>query len=294
MRSDADAMSASERPTRAEAGTPVLREHGDELWLHFEDGAVQSRMLRADPARLELEYTRLMMGFLLFRDAPARIAMIGLGGGSIARYCALRLPDADFTAIEVSSAVIALRDAFQIPPDGQRFRVLCEDGADFVRRDGAPVDVLLVDGFDRSGQPDRLCTAAFYDACRDRLAAGGILAVNLYTDDVAYDGYVDRIRDAFAGNVVAAAADGSANLVVFAGADVPCPPTFRELVERLRALQPSHPVGLDVTVRKILQHGEAHRGRGSRRSAPSVGRARGDRAASVRCRPPSRWPCPAR
>jgi spermidine synthase len=216
-------------------------------------------MLRAHPARLVLEYTRLMMGFLLFRDTPARVAMIGLGGGSLAKYCTSRLPGVDFTAIEISSEVIALRDAFEIPPDGPRFRVLCDDGADYVRRDGEPMDVLLVDGFDRGGQPDRLCSAAFYDACRDRLAPDGVLAVNLYAEDVRYDGYVDRIRDAFSGNVVSAAADGSANVVVFAGRDVSCPPAFRELVERLRAVRGSHPVGLDVTVRKILQHGEAHR-----------------------------------
>ena len=75
-----------------------LREEHGELWLHFEDGNVQSRMLQAEPARLVLEYTRLMMGFLLFAPAPARIAMIGLGGGLLAKYCALRLPDVDFTA----------------------------------------------------------------------------------------------------------------------------------------------------------------------------------------------------
>jgi len=222
-------------------------------------------MLRAHPGRLALEYTRLMMGFLLFRDAPARVAMIGLGGGSLAKYCASRLPDVEFTAIEMSSEVIALRDAFEIPPDGPRFRVLCDDGADFVRRDGEPLDVLLVDGFDRGGQPDRLCSAAFYDACRARLAAHGVLAVNLYSDDVGHDAYVDRIRDAFAGNVVSVAADGSANVVVFAGRAVSCAPTFRELVDRLRALRASHPVGLDATVRKILQ-GEARRAIRSRAS----------------------------
>jgi spermidine synthase len=257
----ASAVSRSPVPQhsrRASAGSPVLRERSGALSLHFKDGAVQSRMLRAHPARLVLEYTRLMMGFLLFRDAPARVAMIGLGGGSLAKYCVSRLPGADFTAIEISSEVIALRDAFELPPDGPRFRVLCDDGADFVRGDGEPLDVLLVDGFDRAGQPDRLCSAAFYDACRDRLAADGMLVVNLYSGEVGYDAYVDRIRDAFAGNVVSVAADGSANVIVFAARDVSCPPTFRELVERLRALQALHPVGLDVTARKILQHGDAH------------------------------------
>jgi spermidine synthase len=238
---------------------PLLREEHGELSLRFEGGTAQSRMLRTDPVRLLVEYTRLMMGFLLFRPAPARIAMIGLGGGSLAKHCGLRLPDADFTAIEISPAVIALRDAFGIPPDGPRFRVLCADGAEFVRHDGAPLDVLLVDGFDRDGQPEQLCTAAFYDHCRDRLADDGVLVVNLYSNDGARDGYVDRIRGCFAGKIVVVEADDSENTVVFAGAGASFPPTFDTLVERLRALDAAHPVGLDVTLRKILRYREPRR-----------------------------------
>ena len=247
----------------------VLREEHGELWLHFEDGNVQSRMLQTEPARLVLEYTRLMMGFLLFTPTPSRIAMIGLGGGSLAKYCALRLPDADFTAIEISPAVIALRDAFGIPPDGPRFRVLCEDGAAFVRREGDPLDVFLVDGFDGGGQPEQLCSAAFYDYCRDRLATGGVLVVNLHTDVEACDGCVDRIRDAFAGRIVVIKADDSGNEVVFAGTDTSFSPSFRLLVERLRAIEASHPVSLDVTMRKILQYGEPHQALRRRRRSSS-------------------------
>lgn len=246
-------------PKGAAPGKPVLREEDDGLSLVFDDANVQSRMLQGDPARLVVEYTRLMMGFLLFQPEPARIAMIGLGGGSLAKYCGLKLPDADFTAIEISAEVITLRDAFGIPPDSARFRILCEDGAAFVHREIEPVDVLLVDGFDGTGQPDQLCRAAFYAACRERLTAGGVLVVNLYSDDVECGSRVDRIRDAFAGKIVVVRADESENTIVFAGAGAAFPPPFRELVKRMRALGPSHPVHLDVTMRKILQYEESHR-----------------------------------
>jgi spermidine synthase len=232
----------------------VVREDGGTLWLDFEDGAVQSRMLRDDPARLVLEYTRLMMGFLLLQPAPQRIAMIGLGGGSLAKYCGKALPAVDFTAVEISPEVIALRDAFGIPPDGPNFRVLCQNGAEFVRRDGDPLDVLIVDAFDRTGQPEDLCSAAFYDYCRDRLAAEGVCAVNLYADDPAYDVRVDRIRDAFGGKVVVIDVTGAENELVFAGTAASFPPTFAELVARLRVLEPEHPIGLGVAMRKILQY----------------------------------------
>ncbi len=73
--------------------TPLLHEDKGELSLHFDFPTIQSRMLKADPEHLLLDYTRTMMGFLLFVPKPARIAMIGLGGGSLAKYCRRRLPD---------------------------------------------------------------------------------------------------------------------------------------------------------------------------------------------------------
>ncbi|MCK6554712.1 transferase [Candidatus Binatia bacterium] len=235
-------------------GTPVLTEEDDGLVLRFDDGTLHSRMLRNDPVRLVLEYTRLAMGFLLFQPAPARIAMIGLGGGSLAKYCAHYLPDANFTAVEISPAVIALRDAFGVPPDGPHFRVLCEDGAEFVRRHFDPLDVLLVDGFDVGGHAENLCAQAFYDRCHDRLAYGGVLVVNLYADDPAFGLRVDRIWNAFAGKIVVVEAGESQNAIVFAGTRSPFPPSVDELAARRRVLEASHPVDLEITLRKILAY----------------------------------------
>lgn len=245
----------SDRPSPpAATGDPVVREADGARALDFDNGAVQSRMLADEPTRLVLEYTRLMMGFLLLHPAPARIAMIGLGGGSLAKYCRATLPEADFTAVEISAEVIALRDHFAVPPDGPRFRILREDGAAFVRRDAAPLDVLLVDGFDRGGQPADLCSAAFYDACRERLAAGGVLVVNLHSDEPDCDACVARLGETFDGRIVVVRADHSENLVVFAGAEAPFPPPFATIVARLRALEGRHPVDLGVTARKILDY----------------------------------------
>lgn len=244
----------------AAGAAPLIHEDNGEVSLHFDFPTIQSRMLKAHPERLVLDYTRTMMGFLLLQPKPQRIAMIGLGGGSLAKYCHLKLPDADFTAIELSPAVIALRDEFGIPPDGPRFRVRCADGAAWVRSDDAAsgaVDVLLVDGFDAGGQPEPLCSAAFYDACCARLDEGGVLVVNLCADDTGYGSYVGRIRDAFDGRIVVVEADEGENKIVFAqkGGEKGgiFPPSFNTLTERLRTLEAAHPVDLDRTAQHMLQ-----------------------------------------
>jgi spermidine synthase len=231
---------------------PLIHEDDGEVSLHFNFPTIQSRMRKAQPTRLLLDYTRTMMGFLLLQSKPQRIAMIGLGGGSLAKYCRAKLPDADFTAIELSAEVIALRDEFEIPPDGPLFRVICGDGAEYVRGDAEPSDILLIDGFHAEGQPGQLCSAAFYDCCYGKLNEGGVLVVNLCADDTGYGSYAGRIRDSFAEKIVVVEAEEGENKIVFAQKGGAFPPDFNELAERLRLLEPIHPVDLDRTAQKML------------------------------------------
>jgi spermidine synthase len=246
------------------AAPQVLDEHG-EVSLHFGFPTIQSRMLKADPERLVLDYTRTMMGFLLFQPRPESIAMIGLGGGSLAKYCHRRLPDTHFTAIEISPEVLALRGTFGIPDDDERFRIICADGADFVRSKRASLDILLVDGFDLDGQPRQLCSAAFYDDCYAALRPGGVLVVNLCADDTGYGSYIARIGDAFSGKTVVVEAEEGDNKIVFAGKTADFPPTLETLGERLRALELKHPVELDRTAQKILEREKTRSGWRKRR-----------------------------
>ena len=247
--------------TTADAESPLIHEENGELSLHFNFPTIQSRMLKDDPERLVLDYTRTMMGFLLLQPKPERIAMIGLGGGSLAKYCRQRLPDSDFTAIELSRDVIALRHTFGIPDDDDHFRIFCADGADFIRREVDAFDVLLVDGFDREGQPRQLCSAEFYDNCHGALRHGGILVVNLCADDTAYGRYVARIRAAFDEKILVVEADEGENKIVFACKDGRFPPTFKEMTARLRVLESAHPVELDTTAQKILRGEQSPRGK---------------------------------
>lgn len=254
----------------AAATRPILRREDGELRLYFEDDFLQSRMCEADPARLVLEYTRYMMGFLLFVPRPQRVAMIGLGGGSLAKYCHAHLPETDFTAVDVSPEVIAWRTTFAIPADGPRFRVVCANGADWVRQRGTALDALLVDGFDVDGLPPELCSAAFYDACRVRLADGGVLVANLHPDEEDYARCVERLHDAFDGRVVEVTADESDNRIVFAGSGPAFPPTLDQLAERLHALAAHHDLPLATLADRILDDLE-HRRRRRRRRRCRIG-----------------------
>lgn len=108
-------------------------------------------MLLSQPNELAVDYTRTMMGFLLLKQNPRHILMIGLGGGSLAKFCHQHLPDTELTVIEINPLVIALRGEFQVPDDGERFHVIEADGANFMRETDQLFDVVLVDGLDQQG-----------------------------------------------------------------------------------------------------------------------------------------------
>ena len=70
--------------------------------LHIGSDTVQSSMRIARPNDLEVSYTRSMMAFLLFNPTPANVLMVGLGGGSLAKFIYHQLPQTRTVAIEVN------------------------------------------------------------------------------------------------------------------------------------------------------------------------------------------------
>ena len=195
---------------------PFVHDDGHTRSLHFTASELQSRMDTRSPWQLAVDYTRTMMGFLLFAPAPGHMAMVGLGGGSLAKFCYRHLPACRITVLENNPHVIALRRDFFVPDNDARFEVLQGDGAAFVADPPVRFDVLLVDGFDHQGQPAALCSQAFYDDCFAALAPEGVLAVNLHHDDPEYAVWVERILRSFAGNAVEVLAPEKSNCIVFA------------------------------------------------------------------------------
>jgi spermidine synthase len=193
---------------------PRVYQDGDNLSLQFHIGEIQSEMRASDPNLLVLSYTRTMVAFTLFHPEPKRIAIVGLGGGSIPKWCYKQLPATDITVIEISSMVISLREQFYIPADDDRFRVICGDGADYVASTEDSPEVLLVDGFDIHGQPPQLCSQEFYEDCYRALAPDGVLVVNLCSS--VFQQPIDRIRRTFDDRVLIVTPQDGENKVVFA------------------------------------------------------------------------------
>lgn len=249
-----DLVSFVRRTARVCAGVlrhkPFLYRKDNTLSLHFGMQAVQSEMRLDAPDALVLPYTRTMMGFLLFSPKPERIGVIGLGGGSLPKYCYAKLPDAFIHVAEINPDVIALRDTFCIPTDNERFHVVCGDGAEYVRNASNAFDVLLVDGFDLNGQSPQLCSQCFYHDCNRILSPAGILVVNLAVEDSRLARSVAYIRNSFDHTVVVDS-DDYTNRIAFARKGLALKVGYEQLRDGLGSLELQHPVGLRSTLRRI-------------------------------------------
>jgi spermidine synthase len=234
-------------------GKPYLTERDGILALNFDGMSVQSEMNLDDPDELVIGYTRAMMSFLLFEPAPRHVAMIGLGGGSIAKYCYRYLPETEITVVEINPDVIALRSEFAIPEDDKRFRIQLGDGAAWVAERQVRPDVLIVDGFDSGGLPAPLCSQSFYDDCYAALSDDGILAVNLWGGYPHFDDYLERIHNSFSDRVAMVGTEESVNKIILAVKDSEFPPDPATIRQHAARLIQSHPLNFQAKSKKLIR-----------------------------------------
>lgn len=171
--------------------------------LHLGSEAIQSSMRVKDPYELVLGYSRCMFAFLLFRDEPANIVMIGLGGGSITKFVHRYLSRSSITTVELLPQVVQVaRSMFFLPEDDARNRVIIGDGVEYIEKLKAPVDAIFLDAFGPTGIAEALSSEPFFCRCREQLTEDGVLVVNLWGSDPLFSTYVARLSTVFDGMIL--------------------------------------------------------------------------------------------
>lgn len=87
---------------------PFVIDDGELRKLHFSLAYVQSAMELNNPYALNIAYTRKMMAFLMFLPRPKHVLIVGLGGGSLTKFCHRELPRTRITTVEVDADVIEI------------------------------------------------------------------------------------------------------------------------------------------------------------------------------------------
>lgn len=208
--------------------------------LHFGSEARQSSLRLNNQDKLELDYVRAMMSWLLFTDIPEQVLVIGLGGGSLTKFLLHHFPDIHIKAVEFRKSVVRIaRSHFGLPLD-PRLKIIIDDGGDFLRKRANTLaehyQLVFLDAFDHEGMAESLRNEAFIDACKTVLNAHGILVLNLWSSDKAlFEQIAWWLGRTFNWRIIFLPVPGKGNVIGFAFAEKVPRFSIKEL--RLRALE---------------------------------------------------------
>jgi len=225
--------------------------------LHVGGEAIQSSMKIGDPFALALDYTRCMMAFLLFHPEPREALMIGLGGGSLAKFFHRRLRTTHVRVVELDARIVTTaRSHFGLPADDERLVVEIGDGAEALSPECC--DLLIVDAYHDEAHVPKLASAEFYDAAYLALEARGALVVNFMDDDPLFDQYLQRLEGAFGGAVLAMRALYDPNIIAFAFKGCPSRVPWEELRRRAARLEARLGLPFSKYVRRLRSMNRAN------------------------------------
>ena len=186
--------------------------------LHFGNAVRQSMMDLRCPEYPALTYTRAMMSSLLLQPDPRNVLLIGLGGGSLAKFLLRHFPNCAIDAVEHREQIVKLAHGYFLLPEDPRLHIHIEDGDAFVQQrsllSAACYDLILVDAYDGAGMADAMGQMTFFDACHTLLTADGVLAINLWgRDRPRYTQVRHNLRRCFGTDALLLPAEGVTNVI---------------------------------------------------------------------------------
>jgi spermidine synthase len=108
-----------------------------------------------------------------------RVAILGNAGGTTARALGVYYPDAEIDGVELDPAVTRAGRRYLGLEDNPRLTVHTADARPFLRRSDGDYDLIVVDAYRPPYVPFYLATREFFELVRERLAPGGIVALNV-------------------------------------------------------------------------------------------------------------------
>jgi len=213
---------------------------------------MQSAMRVKAPFELELTYSRAMMLFLLFAGNARQVLMIGLGGGSVAKYIHHFLPEICSRVVEINPRIIEVAHShFYLPENDARLEVIEADGVAYLQQNANTTEVLLLDVFDGQGETPDMYNQAFFDSCVEVLTLDGMMAINLWGSDKNFDIYLQRIEQSFNQRVLVLRTGRPGNIVVFAFKRLPKELRWASLREQAKLLEQDHKIEFLEFVEKL-------------------------------------------
>lgn len=157
--------------------------------LHAKATHNQSCMYLDNDQELVFEYTRMTVAAAISHEAPKRILIIGLGGGSLPRAFNRLWPEAEIMSVEIDVAVVKAAQKWFGYSENSRIKTGIADARVFVKRalkNKQQWDLVVLDAFNGDYIPEHLLTREFLEEVRGVLAPGGKVIANTFSTSKLY------------------------------------------------------------------------------------------------------------
>jgi spermidine synthase len=155
---------------------------------------VESAFNPKDELELPAPYTRFITLGLAYAHDLHSVLEIGFGGGRTAWYLHRTIPDVPVVSVELDPVVVDLARKYFGVVDEPNFKVVNEDGRQFLAHSDGRYDIILLDAFHGPSIPFHLLTNEFYDIVKEHLTEGGVLLQNLDPSNKLFDSVLKTVQ----------------------------------------------------------------------------------------------------
>ena len=155
-----------------------VQQDDEARYLYF-DQTLQSAMNLTDPSALRLVYSRYVSLGFAFRPDAKKALVVGLGGGSIPKRWQRDFPALDIDVAEIDPEVVDIAKKYFSFQEGKNLKAYAQDGRLFLTRSAQRYDVILLDAYFKDSIPFHLTTKEFFALASQKLAANGVVVMNI-------------------------------------------------------------------------------------------------------------------
>jgi len=140
-----------------------------------------------NPYKHVFEYTELMVLGLSYLDNPQRALIIGLGGGTLAKYLKKYYPDLAIDNVEMDPVVVNVAWEYFDFSESRDNQVFVMDGRRFLRKNDRKYDLIFLDAYYGDYIPFHLLTREFLNLVKNRLTEKGVVVSNTWRSADLYN-----------------------------------------------------------------------------------------------------------
>ncbi len=168
-----------ETDTEYQYARVVERDDGTRV-LELNEGQAQHSLYRSGTVLTGGYWDGMLVApFAGLEREPRRVAILGNAAGTMARAYGRFFPAARVDGVEIDAELSEIGRRYFGMGDNPRLELHHEDARPFLRRTDHRYDVIAIDAYRQPYIPFYLSTREFFELCRDRLAPGGVIVINI-------------------------------------------------------------------------------------------------------------------